>query len=132
MNPNHTDFAQRSLVEVADRYVSAYNDGDLNLLGALLSDDIRFWRHNQDFCLQGRDAVAQFFGEILAGFPNRQITDRRGIYTIGDQVIIEHTWTGTAALDVPGHADKGTTVRLEAATFLRIRDGLITEYHDYA
>ena len=132
MNPHHTDIVQLSLVDVADRYVSAYNDGDLETLGALLSDDIRFWRHNQDFCLEGREAAAQFLAEILAGFSDRQIIDRRGIYAGGDQVIIEHTWVGTAATDVPGHADKGTTLRLEAATFLRIRDGLIAEYHDYA
>jgi steroid delta-isomerase-like uncharacterized protein len=132
MTTDSAGLADLPIVQIADRYVEAYNDGDLDTLTSLISDGIRLWHHNKELSLQGRDAVTGFFMTIKSAFPDRRFTDRRGIYEVGDQVIIEHTWTGTAATDLAGLADRGTTVRLEGATFLRFDNGLITEYHDYA
>lgn len=120
-----------SLIEFADHYVEAYNSGDLDRIGELLADDVRLTHHNRGVNVQGKAAAIELFEAYGGLFPDKTFSNRRSIQVVGDRVIIEHTWSGKAAADVPGWADKSEAVSLDLGTFLTVRDGLLVEYHDY-
>lgn len=116
---------------VVDQFVDAYNSGDDEKLLSLCADDVFITHHNRDVTVENKAA----FGELLKGFagafPDKNFGNRRARYVDGSNVIVEHTWTGTAEADVPGFANKGEAARLDLCTRYTIRDGLIVEYHDY-
>ena len=119
------------LTDFAERYVEAYNSGDLERIAAFLSDDVRLTHHNRGVDVQGKDAAVELFKAYGGLFPDKAFTNRRSIQVAGDRVIVEHTWGGKAASDVPGWAAEGESVSLDLATFMTVRDGLLVEYHDY-
>jgi predicted ester cyclase len=116
---------------VATGFIDAYNAGDDKAMLNVCADNIHVTHHNRGVLLRGRKA----FGELLAGFkgafPDKKFVDRRGVYVDGENVLVEHTWTGTAQADVPGFAQNGEKAQLDLCTRYTVRDGLIVEYHDY-
>lgn len=46
-------------------------------------------------------------------------------------VLVEHTWTATVMVDVPGFANTGEIARLDLCTRYTIPEDLTVEYHDY-
>lgn len=119
------------LTDFADRYIQAYNSGDLDVIATFLSDDVRLTHHNRGVDVSGKQAAIELFSAYGGLFPNKAFTNRRSIQATGDRVIVEHTWGGKAAADVPGWAAEGESVSLDLATFMTVRDGLLVEYHDY-
>jgi steroid delta-isomerase-like uncharacterized protein len=126
-----TSPATVDLTDFADSYLAAYNSGDLDRIAGFLSDDIRLVHHNRGVDVQGKEAAIELFKAYGGLFPDKAFTNRRSIQTAGDRVIVEHTWGGKAAADVPGWAAEGESVSLDLATFMTVRDGLLAEYHDY-
>lgn len=114
-----------------DQFIDAYNSGSDNKLLNLCSENILVVHHNRDITITGRAAFAELMSTFKSAFPDKHFKNRRGHYIDGDKVIVEHTWTGTAATNVPGWAQQGETARLDLCTIYTVRDGLIVEYHDY-
>lgn len=119
------------LAQLADAYVDAYNSADFDALSALLADDVHIIHHNRGVEVHGRDAALELFKGYGAAFPDRAFRDRTYSTIVDHQVLVQHTWGGTAAADVPGWASAGEKVALELTTFLHFKDGKLVEYHDY-
>lgn len=116
---------------VVDQFADAYNSGADDKLLSLCSEDILVVHHNRDITVNGKDAFGALLATFKEAFPDKHFENRRGRYVDGDKVIVEHTWTGTAAADVPGWARQGEVARLDLCTVYTVRDGLVVEYHDY-
>lgn len=116
---------------VVDQFADAYNSGADDKLLSLCSEDIRVVHHNRDVTINGREEFAALLANFKGAFPDKQFGNRRGRYVDGDRVIVEHTWTATAAVDVPGWAKQGEVASLDLCTVYTIRDGLVVEYNDY-
>lgn len=119
------------LTKLADSYVDAYNRVDLDALGALLADDVHIIHHNRGVEVNGREAAIALYEGYGQAFPDRQLADRTYSTIVDGQVLVQHTWSGTAAADVPGWASKGDKVSLQLSTFLHFKDGKLVDYHDY-
>lgn len=47
-------------------------------------------------------------------------------------MVVDHTWTGTAAADAPDMGvAPGDVVRQQVVTVLTVSDGLVAEYRDF-
>lgn len=116
---------------VVDQFVDAYSSRSVDKLLALCVDDVYVEHHNRDLAFRGRDALGEFVRGEAAAFPDGHFEDRRASYVDGDHVLVEHTWVGTAAVDVPDTASAGEVVKVELCTRYTVRDGLVAEFHDY-
>ena len=106
------------------RFFQAYNEQDLDAVGALLADD--FVAH---FGAQhlGREAYFQFVGAFFAGFPDLRNTVEEQLAQ-EDLAASRTVWEGThrgAFLGVPA---TGNLVRFEALSLSRIAGGKIAEH----
>jgi len=119
-------------IELAEKYVDAYNRADFDALKELVTEDVHVIHHNRGVEVTGRDNVVELYKGYGGAFPDRSFYDRRGISELADgRVLIEHSWGGTAAADVPGWAATGEKIGLEIVTFLTFSDGKIADYHDF-
>ena len=116
---------------VFDAFVDAYNAKDFTRLGALISDDVYVIHHNRGVESKGRQDLLALFEAYGAAFPDRRFSNERGRVAEGETVVVQHTWGGTAAADVPGWAEAGGTVSLDLCTVFTVRQGRLVEYHDY-
>lgn len=123
--------ATQDPIKVADRFVEAYNSGDRERLLALCAEDFRMVHHNRGVDLGDKSAFGEIIKGFEAAFPDKHFEDRRAQYADGDNVVIEHTWVGTAQADVAGFAKEGESARIDLCSRYTVRDGLIVEYHDY-
>lgn len=118
-------------ITVVERFVEAYNSGDREKLLQLCAEDIRVTHHNRGVDLKGRDAFGEILKSFEGAFPDKHFENRRAQHVDGNNVLVEHTWVGTAQTDVPGFAQAGEVVRIDICTRYTVRDGLVVEYHDY-
>ena len=118
-------------IDVANRWIAAYNAKDFTTLKSLMTDDIHIEHHNRGVKIDGPDtmlAIMNQFGELL---PDRRFHSIRKQFSDGNHVVTELTWEGTPTADIEGFGKKGETVRLELACVWTLRDGQICDYHDY-
>jgi len=82
---------------------------------------------------RGRQGNRAFLREqqerLLRLFPDRQMSIRN-LVALGDQVVLELEWWGTAAMTVGG-LSAGAQVRLRIASFFTLADSLIVRQTDY-
>jgi steroid delta-isomerase-like uncharacterized protein len=116
---------------VFDAFVKAYNAKDFATLGELISDDVHVVHHNRGVESKTKQELFGLFDAFGAAFPDRRFSNERGRVVEGDTVVVEHTWGGTAAVDVPGFAEAGGIVSLDLCTVFTVRHGRLVEYHDY-
>lgn len=121
------------LVDVSERLVGAYNAKDFDTMAALIAEDIDFAHFNRDFNLGSRDAlldVLKQFAETCV--PDRHFEQPERIFTVGDKVVREAYYVGTAAIDLPGFGAAGEAFRLKFCSVMRFSgDGLLIEWKDY-
>ena len=121
------------LAEKSDRFIAAYNAKDFGAMAAMMAPDIDFAHFNRDFVLQSRDALI----EVLQGFaatyaPDRRFEDVEMMLEVGDMVIRQAWYVGTAAVDLPGFGAAGEGFRLKFCSFMRFGpDGLLVEWKDF-
>lgn len=121
------------LAEKSDRLIAAYNAKDFGGMAALMAPDIDFAHFNRDFVLNSRDALI----EVLQGFastyaPDRKFEDAEMVLEVGDTVIRQAWYVGTAAVDLPGFGAAGESFRLKFCSFMRFgADGLLVEWKDF-
>jgi steroid delta-isomerase-like uncharacterized protein len=118
-------------VSVVEQFSAAYNDGDVEGLLALCSDDVTVIHHNRDIEVHGKEALGGLFGSFAQAFPDKRFLEPTSIVAEGENVVVEHTWTGTVEADVPGFAAAGEVAKMDLSTRYTVRDGLIVEYHDF-
>lgn len=119
------------MTAVVDAVVEAYNAKDFDRLEGLFAEDVHVTHHNRGIEATNRKELFGLFEAFGKAFPDRRFHNRRRVHVDGDIVIVEHTWAGTAAADVPGFAGAGETFTMDLCTVLTIRDGQVDEYHDY-
>jgi uncharacterized protein (TIGR02246 family) len=117
---------------VADAFLKAYNDKDLEALAALLHEDLHMVHYGTDFDLTGRAPIMERMTASATGaLADRHFNRPRHVHEAGDTVIVEHEWEATATADVPGRAAAGERVAMELCTILTVRDGVIVEYREW-
>jgi steroid delta-isomerase-like uncharacterized protein len=120
-----------SAAAVFDAFVEAYNAKDFDRLGELIADDVVVVHHNRGVEAKGKPELLGLFEAYGAAFPDRRFGNEQRRVADGDTVVVQQTWGGTAAADVPGWAEAGGTVSLDLCTVFTVRQGRLVEYHDY-
>jgi len=124
------------MVDVAglsDRLIEAYNAKDFTALSAMIVPDLDFAHFNRDFVLTSREALI----EVLKGFANTYAPDRHferpeRVSVVGNIVIREAWYAGTAAVDLPGFGAAGEAFRFKFCSVMRFNDdGLLVEWKDH-
>lgn len=123
--------SQEDLLRIAEKYVETYNSDDLETMKTLMSPDVEVTHHNRGVHRIGRDIV--FAGKEAAStaVPDKHFENRRRILAADGVVVIEHTWAGTATVDMPGFATAGESFAIDLCTVMTIEDGVIVKYDDY-
>jgi len=123
--------ADKDLSALADEFIDHYNNGRVDEAIALCTEDLVITHSNRGVRIEGREAFREVLMTFAKLLPDKHFENRTYKHVVGDHVIYEHTWTGTATEDIPGFGAKGETIRLDLATRLTFHDGLIADYHDY-
>jgi steroid delta-isomerase-like uncharacterized protein len=118
-------------IDVANRWIAAYNAKDFETLRSLMTDDIHVEHHNRGFVLDGPDAMLEVMARFVEMVPDRRFHSMRRQFSDGQRVVTELTWEATPIVDVDGFAKKGEKIRLDLACIWTTRAGRIAEYHDY-
>jgi hypothetical protein len=108
-----------------ERYVSAYNDFDVDGMLATLAADVRFenWSGGQlTAASDGRDAF-----RVLAEQAKTMFAEREQRVTAlaprGDALVAAIAWRGQLAVDMPGGPPAGTRLALRGESEYVVRDG---------
>jgi hypothetical protein len=118
-------------ISVVNRWIAAYNAGELDVIREICADDLVLIHHNRGFRLEGPDAIVGSMEEFTAigdnkafGEPILQVSD-------GETVTTLHPWGFDAKVDIePFQVKAGETVALDLASIWTVKDGKIVEYHD--
>lgn len=123
-----TDFA-----ECADRLIQAYNDKDFDRLREMVAPDLKMAHFNRGAAFENADdliALMKAFGDSL--MPDRRFEPAEGVHVIGNVVVREGYWGGTAQQDLPGFAGNGETLRLRLCSVMRFDDtGILVDWKDH-
>lgn len=123
-----TDFAA-----CADRIIQAYNDKDFERLRAAVAPDLKMAHFNRGAFFETADELIELmkaFGDSL--MPDRRFEPAEGVYVVGNVVVREGYWGGTAQQDLPGFADKGEVLRLRLCSVMKFDDaGILIDWKDH-
>ena len=123
----------KSVAELSDRLVAAYNAKDFAALRTLIHPELDFAHFNRGFAFHNRDAFLQIL-ELFAGqlMPDRRMLPPDRVLSEGDTVVRVAVWEGTAQAPVPGFGAAGDRIRLTLCSVLRFDDnGLLVEWKDF-
>lgn len=121
------------VAKAAERMMEAYNAKDFDALEALIAPDIDFAHFNRDFVLTDRAALI----DVLRGFaatyvPDRHFEPPERVTVVGNIVVREAWYVGTAAVDLPGFGKSGEAFRLKFCSVMRFDDaGVLVEWKDH-
>jgi ketosteroid isomerase-like protein len=119
-------------LDVVDTFLTAYNGKDLERIAALLADGIHMVHYGRDIDIQGAEGVLALLARSAEGaFPDRSFHSPRRRLVDGQHVIVEHAWSATAEVDVPGYANAGEKAAMDLCTIFTVKDGRIVEYVEY-
>lgn len=119
--------------EAAERLIAAYNAKDFDAMGRIMAPDIDFAHFNRDFVLTSRDDLL----DVLRGFAANYVPDRHfeapeRVTAVGNIVVREAWYVGTAAVDLPGFGSAGEAFRLKFCSVMRFDDaGFLVEWKDH-
>ena len=119
------------LPPIVRRYLDAYNRRDAAEVAACVTDDVEFENisnFGQSLSLKGRRDFAELAAKSAAMFVSRRQIVRVAVVQ-EDRVALEIDWEGVPSGDVPG-MPAGKPINLRGATFLTLRDGLISHITD--
>ena len=87
--------AQKPVVEMVERYVTAFNKGDAKALEEFFAEDARLVTVDGEI-LEGRPAILELFREGFEGNPGLTMSsDIRSVRLVGDSVAIENGFLST-------------------------------------
>ncbi|QXT35823.1 nuclear transport factor 2 family protein [Sphingomonas sanguinis] len=120
-----------TLPAIIQRYIDAYNRKDAAALVACVGDDVVFENvsnSGQSMKIKGRAAFAELAEQAATMFATRHQTITNAVVD-GDRVAMEVDWTGTPAVDLDS-MKAGEPVAMRGASFMTIREGLLTRIVD--
>jgi steroid delta-isomerase-like uncharacterized protein len=115
---------------VVQQVFDAVNNGDVNRLGDLVTDDIAI--HTPIPGIEsGRDGFRQFIGLYLAAFPEQHV-EVHELVAEGDRVLARHTHHVTHGGEFAGLPPTGQQATVDGLELFRVSDGRIAEmlHHD--
>ena len=118
-------------LDVANRWIAAYNAKDFDILASMMTADFRIEHHNRGVVLEGPQAMLAIMQQFAALAPARRFHSMRRQFSDGTRVVTELTWEATPSEDIAGFAKSGETIALQLACVWTVRDGLLAECHDY-
>jgi SnoaL-like protein len=123
----------RDFAADADQLFAAYNAKDFAALERLISPAIAFEHCNRGYAFSTRDAllgVLREFAEKIV--PDRRFTGPVRTTVMGNRVVREARWGGTAHSAVPTMAEAGGRIDLLLCSVLTFDDdGVLVEWKDY-
>lgn len=120
------------VAKLAEAYIDAYNSKDMDALASMLTENVHIIHHNRGVEVTGRDNAVALYEGYGQAVPDRAFADRKRLDVLADgRVLIEHTWSGTAAADIPGWASSGEKLSLDICTFLTFDGDKVADYHDF-
>lgn len=118
---------------LTDRFMAAYNAKDFETMRAMMAPDIDMAHHNRGAFFNDRDALCAIFpifADVLA--PDRKFSPPSRVTAVGNIVIRESDFSGTATDDIPNFAVKGEHFVLRLCSVFRFDDnGIIVEWKDH-
>ena len=119
-------------MDIAARFFKAYNDVDTDTMSTLIANDMH-WEHHNRFKGTGSERLLQSIRDLSETVPGRYFTDVTRWASSGNVIYLEHQWHGTPITDFVLMGWKaGVQVTLECCAVIKIQDGLIVEWSDYA
>jgi SnoaL-like domain len=123
-----TDFAA-----CADRIFQAYNDKDFERLRAAVAPDLKMAHFNRGASFENADdliGLMKMFGDTL--MPDRRFEPAEAVHVVGNVVVREGYWGGTAQQDLPGFAAKDEKLRLRLCSVMTFNDdGILVDWKDH-
>lgn len=117
---------------VVDTFLAAYNEKDLRRIAPILDADVRMVHYGRNVDVKGAGSVLEMLERSAEGaFPDRRFHPPRRRLVAGPHVVVEHAWSATAQVDVPGFASAGEAVAMDLCTIFTVHDGLIADYAEY-
>lgn len=116
------------------RYVSSYNDRDIDAMLECVTDDVVFENisnSGQSMRLDGKAMMRQ-----VAELSGNAFTYRRqrliSLIVSGGQAAAEIEFEGRAAVDLPNGVKAGETMQVRGASFFEFRGPLLCRIADYS
>lgn len=124
--------SNQKLENLADEFVEAYNAKNFDRMREMITPNFYFHHHNRELEYKDPDefivVLKQFATELL---PERGFGKNARVTCAGNTVVVEHPWSATPAVDIPGMGDAGETINLDLCTIMVFDGDLLAEYHDY-
>lgn len=121
------------ITQLITRYISCYNSRDIDGMLECVTEDVVFENISntgQSMKFEGRAAM----GEIAYLSGNAFTYRRQKVLNLienGTHASAEVLFEAKAAVDLPTGAKAGEMVRLQGASFFKLRDGLLCRIADY-
>ena len=118
---------------IADRLIEAYNAKDFDGMATMIAPDLDFAHFNRNFVLVSRDALLAVLKDFASQYvPNRRFEAPDRVTVVGDIVVREAWYCGTAAVDLPGFGLTGEAFRLKFCSVMRFdANGILVEWKDH-
>jgi steroid delta-isomerase-like uncharacterized protein len=88
------------------------------------TEDCERWNVSIDDRVVGREGITAFADGFMGALPDA-VCEVRSVTEQGDRVVVEWTWQGTHAGDLPGWPATGGTMLLHGCNVITLVDGLI-------
>ena len=93
-------------------------------IAALYTEDCERRNPSIQDRITGRAGIAEFADAFMGALPDA-VVEVRSVTAQDDRVVIEWTWRGTHAGDLPGWPATGGTLDIEGCNVITLVDGLI-------
>lgn len=127
-------FAESSTaLDIAGRYVEAYNAKDFDSLRALLDGDrFQFSHHSRNAYAADADAFVAMLERMAKDiFPDRRFLHIHAVHVVEDVVLLDAEWRGTPIVTIPGKFQAGVERVMRLKSMIVVNAGLITEIRDH-
>lgn len=114
-------------VAVVQRYLDAWNSGDIDALKATLAPSVEYFNTSNETVKAGVDAVTEVPVLLSGMMPDRRLTLLAPPVASGDQVAVQWTFTATH----PSGPKEQGPVTFRGASFFRVEHGRIVWLGDY-
>lgn len=113
--------------------IDAYNRKDFAALEQMISPTLDFAHYNRNFTLGTRDELMAVLRDFAANYMvTRHFEVPERVTELGDIVIREGWYVGTAAVDLAGFGKAGEDFRLKFCSVMRFDEqGILLEWKDY-
>ena len=127
--PDQMDPVQ--LLALVNRFYDAYNAVDLDTLGSMMADDIR-WEHHGQVKGQGKAQLLELNQKINEIAPGRYVKPPVRWAVNGNIIFVEHTLYGIPVVE-PGLFDwkAGVPFELEVCSIMVVEGDKIAEWSDF-